>query len=194
MNARRLLIAAASAACLPAPAAGASPRPARARSGDFPNPRLETHTGRPLRFYDDVVKKNQVVLFNMMYASCSNICPPNTARLREVQALLGERMGRDVFFYSLTLQPDVDRPPDLMAYTRRYGVGPGWTFLTGKRQDIDAIRRKLGFFDPDPAVDADLMRHTGMVRIGSAALDRWSMMPSLLSPGRLARSIVELAG
>ena len=103
-------------------------------------------------------------------------------------------MGRDVFFYSLTLQPDFDRPPDLQAYARRYGVGPGWTFLTGTRGDIEAIRRKLGFFDTDPQVDADLKQHTGMVRIGNQALDRWSMMPSQLQPLRLARSIGELAG
>lgn len=164
------------------------------RPAAFPNPLLHTHTGRRLRFYDDIVKGDQAVLFNMMYAACRNICPPNTASLLAVHRLLGERMGRNVFFYSLTLQPDLDRPPDLHAYARRYGVGPGWTFLTGTREDIDAIRRKLGFFDPDPEVDASLMRHTGMVRIGNAARDRWSMMPALLPPARLARSIAELAG
>ena len=186
MHARRLLIAA--AAAWPAPPAAA------ARPGDFPNPLLETHTGKRFRFHDDIVKGNKAVLFNMMYAGCRNICPPNTASLREVHQLLGERMGRDVFFYSLTLQPDLDRPPDLQAYARRYGVGPGWTFLTGRRKDIDAIRRKLGFFDPDPEVDANPMQHTGMVRIGNAARDRWSMMPALLPPARLAKSIAELAG
>jgi protein SCO1/2 len=163
------------------------------RAGDFPNPLLDTHTGRRVRFHDDLVRGNKVVLFNMMYASCSNVCPPNTANLLEVQRLLGGRVGRDIFFCSLTLQPDHDRPPDLLAYARRYGVGPGWTFLTGRRADIDAIRRKLGFFDPDPKVDTDLMQHTAMVRIGNAALDRWSMMPALLPPARLARSIAELA-
>ena len=195
MHARRIFIATgvAAAAASALPATGAM-RADSARAGGFPNPLLETHTGERVRFYDDVVKGNKAVLFNMMYASCRNICPPNTASLLEVQKILGERMGRDIFFYSLTLQPDVDRPPDLQAYARRYGVGPGWTFLTGKRQDIEAIRRKLGFFDPDPKVDADLMQHTGMVRMGNAALDRWSMMPSLLPPGRLARSIAELAG
>lgn len=65
--------------------------------------------------------------------------------------------------------------------------------LTGKRADIEAIRRKLGFFDPDPEVDAKLAQHTGMVRMGNAARDRWSMMPSLLPAARLARSIAQLA-
>lgn len=191
MNARRLLLAAGLAgAAAPALAKRAAP----ARDGAFPNPVLVTHTGQKLRFYDDIVKGNKALLFNMMYANCSNICPPNTASLLEVQRILGERMGRDILFYSLTLQPDLDRPADLQAYARRYRVGPGWTFLTGARKDIEAIRRKLGFFDLDPAVDGDLAQHTGMVRIGNQARDRWSMMPSQLPPARLARSIAELAG
>ena len=167
---------------------------AAARGDDFPNPLLLTHTGQRVRFHDDLVKGNKAVLFNMMYASCSNICPPNTANLLAVQRILAGRMGRDLHFFSLTLQPDLDRPPDLQAYAGRYGVGPGWTFLTGRREDIEAVRRKLGFVDPDPRVDARLAQHTGMVRLGNAARDRWSMMPALLPPQRLARSIAELAG
>lgn len=188
MNARRFFIATGLAGAA-APALAAS-----ARAGDFPNPLLETHTGQGLRFYDDIVKGNRALLFNMMYASCRNVCPPNTASLLQVQKILGQRMGRDIMFYSLTLQPDLDRAPDLEAYARRYGVGAGWIFLTGARKDIEAIRRKLGFFDLDPEVDADLAQHTGMVRIGNQARDRWSMMPSQLPPARLARSIAELAG
>lgn len=185
MNARRAFIATGIGGVV-LPAVAGSP------AGAFPNPVLHTQAGMQVRFHD-VLKGRKTLLFNMMYAGCRNICPPNTANLLQVQRLLGERMGRDVFFYSLTLQPDIDRPPDLQAYARRYGIGPGWTFLTGARRDIDAVRRKLGFFDPDPAVDADLAQHTGMVRIGNPALDRWSMMPSLLAPARLARSILELA-
>ena len=181
MNASRLII-------------GTPARGTRTAADDFPNPLLVTHTGQRLRFYDDIVKGNKAVLFNMMYASCRNICPPSTASLLQVQRLLGDRVGRDIMFYSLTLQPDLDRPADLQAYAKRYGVGPGWTFLTGARKDIDAIRRKLGFVSLDPAVDADLAQHTGMIRIGNQARDRWSMMPSQLPPARLARSIAELAG
>ena len=194
MNARRVFIATGiGGAVFPAISGSTYRAQASAGDNDFPNPLLMTHEGSRIRFYDDVVKRNKVLLLNMMYAGCSNICPPNTANLLQVQRLLGERMGRDIFFFSLTLQPDIDRPPDLRAYARRYGIGPGWTFLTGARQDMESIRRKLGFSDPDPAVDADLAQHTGMVRIGNAALDRWSMMPSLMPPARLARSILDLA-
>jgi protein SCO1/2 len=111
MIARRFFIASAVAgAALPVLPAGASRYAAKFHANEFPNPLLATHTGQRLRFYDDVVKGSKVLVFNMMYASCRNICPPNTAGLLQVQKLLRHRMGRDVFFYSLTLQPDLDRP------------------------------------------------------------------------------------
>lgn len=194
MNARRVFIATGLGGAIVPTIPGSSSSGGDSAGVDgFPNPPLLTHTGKRIRFYDDVIKGNKVLLLNMMYAGCSNICPPNTANLRQVQQLLGERMGRDVFFYSLTLQPAIDRPADLQSYAQRYGITTGWTFLTGAPDDVDAVRRKLGFYDPDPAVDADLAQHAGMVRIGNEAIDRWSMMPSLVSPARLARSILDLA-
>ena len=163
------------------------------RAGYFPNALLSTHDGRQVRFYDDVIKGNKIVVLNMMYTVCANICPPNTANLLRVQALLGDRVGRDIFFYSLTLRPEMDTPEVLGAYARLYGVKPGWTFLTGAPGDMDAIRRKLGFVDRDRQVDGDLSQHTGMIRMGNEASDRWSMMPTLLTPRQLANSILKLA-
>lgn len=194
MHARRGFIAAGiGGAVLPAISGSSARRADPEQVNGFPNPPLLTQSGKRIRFYDDVIRGNKVLLVNMMYASCGNICPPNTANLMQVQQLLGDRMGRDVFFYSLTLQPGIDRSPDLQAYARRYGITAGWTFLTGAARDMDAVRRKLGFYDPDPAVDADLAQHAGMVRIGNEAIDRWSMMPALMPPARLARTLADLA-
>lgn len=192
-NKRTILkTALAGAALFPALASATRSASAGPRAGYFPNALLQTHDGRQVRFYDDVVKGNKIVVFNMMYTVCANICPPNTANLLQVQTLLGDRVGRDIFFYSLTLRPDMDSPDALRAYAKLYGVKPGWTFLTGARGDMDAIRRKLGFFDRDPRVDSDLSQHTGMIRIGNEAYDRWSMMPAQLTPRQLANSIGRL--
>ncbi|WP_225984469.1 SCO family protein [Noviherbaspirillum aerium] len=163
-------------------------RPSSEESGYFPNLVLETHEGKRVRFYDDLVK-GKMVVFNMMYANCSNICPPNTANLLQVQQALGAKAGRDVFMYSITLQPEFDSAAALQDYMRKYGIKSGWTFLTGQRKDIDLIRRKLGFFDPDPVIDADLRQHTGMLRIGHDGRDRWSMLPALASPRQILNSI-----
>ncbi|UUZ77502.1 SCO family protein [Polaromonas sp. P1(28)-13] len=157
----------------PAHAAKAGPR-----AHYFPNVLVQTHDGKQLRFYDDVVH-GKIVAFNMMYTTCTGICPGNTANLLQVQQALGQRLGKDVFMYSLTLQPEFDTPRALQDYINRYRIKPGWTFLTGQPKEMDTIRRKLGLFDEDPKLDANLANHTGMVRIGNEALDRWFMMPAL---------------
>jgi protein SCO1 len=188
MNSKRnfLLGAIGAAAAIPG-------RAARPQSKEYlPNVVLQTHSGKEVRFYDDLVRGNKVVVFNMIYTACQNICPPNTANLIQVQNMLGGRMGRDIFFFSITLQPEIDKPRDLQAYVKRYGIAPGWTLLTGRRKEVDIVRKTLGFVDPDPAVDQSLERHTGMLRIGNAGIDRWSMLPSLLKPRQIAKSITSM--
>lgn len=149
--------------------------------GRVPDVPLLTHEGKPVRFYSDLVK-NRLVLVSMMYAQCNDRCPPMTQTLRRVQDALGDRMGRDVFMVSITLLPEFDRPPDLRAYMDQHRVGPGWTFLTGTKADVEQVRLGMGFFDPDPRVDADLGQHIGMVRIGNDALNRWCMASLLQEP------------
>lgn len=161
------------------------------RAGYFPNSIVQTHEGEKLRFYDDIVQ-GRVVIFNMMYTVCTGICPGNTANLLQVQEALGSRLGKDVFMYSMTLQPEFDRPRDLNDYVKRYQIKPGWSFLTGQPSEMEIIRRKLGFFNDDPKIDGNLANHTGMLRIGNEKLDRWFMMPSLSSPKQIAREILQM--
>jgi protein SCO1 len=161
------------------------------RADYFPNSIVDAHDGRKLRFYDDVIR-GKVVAINMMYTACAGICPGNTANLKRVQQELSDRLGKEVFMYSLTLRPDVDTPQALREYVERYEIPKGWTFLTGKPAEMDVIRRKLGFFNDDPAIDADLNQHTGMLRIGNEKLDRWAMSPALASPTQIARALLHL--
>lgn len=182
----------AAAAQLVSPLArGAAARPGWRRGAaqhGLPNVLLQTHEGRDVHFYTDLVKGRLVVL-NMMYASCTNICPPNTANLLRVREALGSRVGREVFMYSLTLQPAIDKPADLRRYMDRYGIGGGWTFLTGEPRDVELLRLKLGFYTADPVIDADLKQHTGMVRIGHDGRDRWSMIPAQAPAQQIVSSI-----
>lgn len=109
----------------------------------FPNVNVVTHDGRTLRFYDDLIK-GKIVVVSFIYTSCSNICPLMTARLAQVKDLIGDRIGRDIHFVSITIDPLVDGPDVLQRYAETYGAGPGWHFVTGLPDDIDLIRRKLG--------------------------------------------------
>lgn len=194
MNTRRNLVAGLGAAGLgwmAVRAAAAEPDGTRrggTRATAFPNVTLYTHEGKKVKFYDDLIR-NKVVAINMVYADCEGICPIATSNLVRVQALLGERVGRDLFMYSLTLQPELDTPQRLKEYAEMHGVKPGWLFLTGARADIQQVRYCLGFFDRNPVVDGDKATHTGMVRIGNDVYGRWTMSPALTSPEQIVATI-----
>ena len=144
-----------------------------AKAGFLPNVPLVTHTGETVHFYDDLIR-DRTVLFNFFLVGCTEgRCPIATANLRQVQDMLGDRMGRDVFFYSITLQPEMDTPQVLNEYAETFGVKPGWLFLTGKKADIELLRRSQGYVDPDPERDKDLTNHIGMARYGNDRLERW---------------------
>jgi protein SCO1/2 len=154
----------------------------------FPNVVLTTHEGRKVRFYDDLVR-DKIVLINFMYVRCEGICPGTTANLVKVQKLLGDRMGKDIFMYSITLKPEEDTPETLNRYAKAYKVGPGWEFLTGTPADVELLRRKLGFIDRDPARDADKSNHIGMLRWGNEPLTLWAGCPGSLAPEKIVKEI-----
>ncbi|WP_167772589.1 SCO family protein [Ramlibacter henchirensis] len=144
---------------------------------------------QPVRFYDDLVRGDHVVAINFMFAQCSDICPSTTANLARVQALLGERLGRDVRMASISIDPRRDTPPILKAYARNFGARPGWQFLTGRPKDIERLRRHLGVFERDPDLDRDISQHTGMLVYGNEARGRWSRVSALADPLRIFESI-----
>src|SRR5437879_6176575 len=106
------------------------------RAGYFPNAILRTHQNKPVRFYDDLIK-GKVVLINFMYTNCESLCPRQTANLVAVQRALGDRVGRDIFMYSITLKPEEDTPKLLQEYAKRNGDKPGWLFVSVKPGDGD---------------------------------------------------------
>lgn len=163
-------------------------RPQARSPGRLPNPTVYTHEGKAVRFYDDLIR-DKVVAISMTYAQCAATCPATMGNLIRVQEMLGQRIGRDVFMYSITLFPEVDTPRVLKQYAEQFGVKRGWTFLTGAPSDIESLRYALGFYDMDPAVDAIRTQHTNMIRIGNAAYDRWTMSPGLVRPELIVSTI-----
>jgi protein SCO1/2 len=174
-------------------ASAAQPKaaPAGPQANAFPNFVLETHDGKKMRFYDDMLK-NKIVVINMLYTTCTSYCSESTRNLVQVQEVLGLRLGRDVFMYSLSLQPEQDRPEILNAYAKAHDLQPGWTLMTGKPGEMEQLRHRLGFFDIDPATDATPSSHTGLICIGHVERDRWQMMPSMSSPKMISRAILTI--
>ena len=159
----------------------------------FPNVELTTHEGKKVRFYDDLIK-DKIVVINFMYAECEGICPTITANLVKAQKLMGRRVGRDIFMYSLTLRPESDTPEDLKHYAKMHGVKPGWLFLTGKPADIETLRRSLGFSTSNQKLDKDSTNHIGMVKYGNERRQWWGMCPGKAKPKWIVESIFWMEG
>lgn len=167
---RTILLLAALAATLPAPsafahteraagkaaAAASALRPnaptAPAGSGTrdprayFTDAHLTNQDGRKLRFYSDVLKGRTVVL-NVTYTNCTEACPLITQQMVQVRNELGDAFGRQVSFVTLTSDPARDTPQALKAFAQKQGADlAGWSFLTGRKDDVDVILKRLGVY------------------------------------------------
>jgi protein SCO1/2 len=157
----------------------------------FPNVELTTQDGAKVHFYDDLIK-GKIVAIDFIYTHCDFECPLETARLAQVQNILGDRVGKDIFFYSISIDPDRDTPAVLKDYAEKFKVGPGWTFLTGRKEDIDFLALRLGMTDDPHITDApghDIDGHTPHLLIGNEATGQWLRDSSTDNPRFLARLI-----
>lgn len=163
------------------------------RRKNFPDVALRTHHGKLVRFYDDLVKDRTVVI-NFMYVNCADgTCPLATYSLKMVQEQLKDRVGKDIFFYSITLDPERDSLQALRNYADVHRVGPGWTFLRAERRELDVLRRGLGFYDRDPRLDAQMSNHSAMLRYGNEPRFNWGMVPAQRDPRAIARAVLQVA-
>ena len=150
----------------------------------FPNVSLTTHEGKEVRFFDDVIK-DKVVAINFIYTRCPDTCPLETAQLVRVQNIMGDRLGKDVFFYSISIDPKNDTPEVLKEYRERFGAK--WTFLTGDKNDIIKLRKKLGLYIAE--IQDGSNNHNVSMVIGNQATGRWMKRSPFENPHLLADQI-----
>lgn len=160
-------------------------------AGYFPNFELTTQDGVKVRLYDDLLKGRSVAL-NVFYTSCKDECPLETATLAQVQRILGDRVGKDIFFYSISIEPEIDTPAVMKAYAGRFGAGPGWLFLTGKADEIRVIARKLGLMRSRDRTNRD--GHSPILMIGNEPTGQWMRNSAVDNPQFLAATIGTLLG
>ena len=183
---RKVAMAIMAAATLWVTAASVAAQNSRWGANYFPNVPLTTQDGKVVHFYDDLLK-GKIVAINLIYTTCKYACPLETARLAQVQKLLGDRMGRDVFFYSITIDPDHDTPQVMKEYSERFHAGPGWLFLTGKAADIELISRKIGLYTEPELNNPD--GHQPNLLIGNEATGQWMRNSALDNPQFMATTI-----
>ena len=109
---------------------------------------LVNQNGEQMRFYSDLLQ-NKVVVINSFFATCKGSCLPLNRNLEKLQKALGDHMGKEVYFVSISVDPTVDTPTNLKAYAKKLNAGPGWYFLTGDKENVDFALKKIGQFVDD---------------------------------------------
>ena len=155
----------------------------------FPNTELTTHNGKKVRFFDDLIA-GKVVAINFIYTNCNDVCPLETARMKDVHRLLEDRAGKDVHFYSITVDPEYDTPQVLKAYSEQYRTPEDWLFLTGTLSQVNEIQEKFGMYIQEKDADGDIDHDLSLV-IGNQVTGRWMKRSPFENPYVLA---VQLGG
>jgi protein SCO1/2 len=130
---------------------------------------LTDRHGRERRLKTDVLG-DRVSVVNFVYTTCTTICPVTSATFAQLQAQLGARLGRQVQLVSITLDPQRDTPARLDAYATTHDAGEHWTWLTGRKDAVDAVLKAFGAYTPSPE------DHPAMVMVGDAQSGRWTRL------------------
>ncbi len=162
-------------------------RIAAATARYLPNVELVNQDGKTLHLYDDLLK-DKIVLLDFIYTQCTETCSPLTQNLANVQALLGDRVGGGISMVSVSVDPANDTPEVLKAFADKFGVKPGWNFLTGPADRLEMVAHKLGGFT------TNWQDHSTQVIIGNVPAGQWIKMNGMSSPEIIAKAVLQIAG
>lgn len=167
------------AICFVTLAAFAADKPA---GNYFANLKLTDQNGRRVDLYDDLMK-DRIVVINSFFATCPGSCPVMSKTFAHLQEQLGDRIGRDVFLISITVDPANDTPPVLKKYAEQWKARPGWLFLTGSSVEVSAALNKIGQY-----VD-DRETHKNVILVGNDRTGLWKKLFGLAKPAEIYTSV-----
>jgi protein SCO1/2 len=167
------------------PEPAASARLGSAAEKYFSDVELINQDGQKMRFYSDVLK-DKVVVINTFFTTCTGVCPPINRNLEKVQEALGERLGKDAFLVSMSVDPETDTPVRLKEYSRRFHARPGWIFLTGKKENVDWALYKLGQYVETKD------GHTTIIIIGNEPKGLWKKAFGLAKVDELMKIVEDV--
>jgi protein SCO1 len=144
-------------------------------------PLIDQH-GRPMRLYSDVLK-GKVVVITPFFTSCRASCPKLIDTFVKLQAYFEDRLGKELFLVSLTVDPETDSPDKLKAYAEQLRALPGWSFLTGEKENVLAALSKLG-----QRVQAR-EDHSNIFVIGNERTGLWKKAMGLAPPDEIIRIV-----
>ena len=146
----------------------------------IPDVKVITQDGRTVDFYSDLVK-GKVVAVNFVFTSCSTVCPAMGAIFGKLQ-----EQRADAHLVSVSIDPEVDTPAKLKTWSAKFGARPGWTLVTGKKDDITRLLKALNAYSPD------YVNHQPVTLLGNDATGTWKRSYGFTSAAKLAAMMEEL--
>lgn len=164
---------------LPTTGGCALPPPTQGRGGDdFPEVTVYSHIGKKFLLYRDLLR-GRVVIVNF-FTILQHPFFPVTEHLLAVADRLGDQLGREVFMYSITLDPDDDTPLHLRHFALDYGVPDGWLFLSSGRAGVEAVTRRL--FKTKTMCGFAFGHPPNVVHFGNGSVGLWSRFVADIDP------------
>lgn len=151
----------------------------------FTDLELITQEGKKVHFYSDMLK-DKVVLVTAYYLNCAGACPLQNVVLSKLQRILGDRFGKSIFFISISVDPLNDRWELVKDYAKVWDAKSGWTFLTGKKENVDWVAYKMGLYVEDP------QDHETRYILGNVKQARWRRMPPRSTAEELSMMLLDL--
>ena len=143
---------------------------------------LINQNGEKMRFYTDLLQ-GKTVIIDTFFSTCQTACLPMTRNLEKIQEALGERLGKDVYILSVTVDSEMDTPAQLKAFADKFHARPGWYFLTGTKENVDLVLRKLGQY-----VD-NKQDHLTLFIIGNERTGLWKKAYGLATSDELIKVV-----
>jgi cytochrome oxidase Cu insertion factor (SCO1/SenC/PrrC family) len=144
--------------------------------------------GERLRFYSDVLK-DRVVLISFIFTNCEGACPMVAQKLKQTRSMMVDAIKDDVWFVSISIDPERDTPEAMKKFAENQGVDESrWIFLTGEKQNLETIIKKLGQYTPD------IEAHSTLMLAGNTRTRHWTRVMPMVPPEGIAqqmRALVE---
>jgi len=151
----------------------------------FTDTQLLTQDGEQVRFYSDVLK-DQIVVINFIFTNCQAACPMMTQKLRLARERLGAEAASKLRFVSISIDPERDTPEAMREFAKQQHADGNWVFLTGTRENIDLVVKKLGQYYPD--VD----EHSTLIIAGNVKTRLWMKIPPQAQAAGVAEKLRQL--
>jgi protein SCO1/2 len=129
--------------------------------------------GHPVKFASQAIG-DRIVAINFIYTTCGTVCPLISATFKQLQDKLGQRLGKDVWIVSISLDPVTDTPARLKEYAARYHAKPGWLWFTGNAMDVEQVLNGLG------TTSANFREHAPLTLVGDGKRGLWLRFNTLM--------------